>query len=155
MLVRNPIFSPFIEDGFGKTDNNADVWDLNDWWCEQYDETYDEESEQMVPLSSLPRPAFISDADAKLALAEREKLKAIGDAPKYLGRQVLAWAARAPNDRRVPEALYRMYTANNWSKYGCGNDMDIRNEIATLLKRRYPRDEWTAKLIADEAAESQ
>lgn len=155
VLVRNPIFSPFIEDGFGKTDNNADVWDLNDWWCEQYDETYDEESEQMVPLSSLPRPAFISDADAKLALAEREKLKAIGDAPKYLGRQVLAWAARAPNDRRVPEALYRMYTANNWSKYGCGNDMDIRNEIATLLKRRYPRDEWTAKLIADEAAESQ
>ncbi|HMS08994.1 MAG TPA: hypothetical protein PKE66_05895, partial [Pyrinomonadaceae bacterium] len=155
VLVRNPILSPFIEDGFGKTDNNADVWDLNDWWCEQYEETYDEETEQMVPLSTLPRPAFISDADAKLALAEREKLKAIGDAPKYLGRQVLAWAARAPNDRRVPEALYRMYTANGWSKYGCGNDMDVRNEIATLMKRRYPRDQWTAKLIAEEAAESQ
>ena len=154
-LVRNPIMTPFIEDGFGKTDNDPDVWDINDWWCEQYDETYDEDTSQMVPLSSLPRPAFISEADAKQALAEREKLKAIGDAPKYLGRQVLAWAARTPNDRRLPEALYRMYTANGWSKYGCGNDMDVRNEIATLMKRRYPRDEWTMKLIADEAAENQ
>lgn len=43
-----------------------------------------------------------------------------------------------------------MIEANGWTKYGCGNNEEIRDEMIGVLKRRYPDSEWTTKLIESE-----
>ncbi len=151
LVAKNPILSPYIEDGIGRTDNDAEQWDSDDWWCEPYDNEYRDESNSEVPKRLPPRPAFLTPAQSRTAQNERKRLKATGDAPKYLGSQVMRWAKRSPADRRVPELLYMMVVANGWNKYGCGNNEAIRDEAAKFLKTRYPDDEWTAKMLADES----
>lgn len=150
-VLKNPILSPYIEDGIGKTDNEMGEWDPNDWWCAPYDTEYDETSGAEVPKKLPGRPPFLTQMQAQSAQTERKKLSDIGDAPKWLGTKVLAWAKAAPMDRRVPEALYIAIKANGWNKYGCGNDEDTRNDLIAILQQHYPRSEWTAKLAQDES----
>lgn len=149
-LIRNPVLSPYVEDGLGKTDNEFNTWDANDWWCEPYDTVYDAELGDDVPRKLPQAPRFLTTAQSNAARAERRKLKEIGDAPKYLAQKVIDWAKRSPSDKRLPEALYLMVRANGWTKYGCGNNEELRTELINILRTRYPKSEWTAKLSADE-----
>ncbi|MEQ1603829.1 MAG: hypothetical protein ABL999_03090 [Pyrinomonadaceae bacterium] len=150
-VLKNPILSPYIQDGMGKTDNTSEEWDSDDWWCEPYDSEYSDETNAEIPKKLPPRPAFLTAAQSQTAQNERKKLKAIGDSPKYLAARVLAWLKRAPGDKRVPEAIYIMIGANGWNKYGCGNNEELRDELAKLLKTRFPGNEWAQKLVKDEA----
>ncbi len=150
-VLKNPVLSPFIEDGIGKSDNEQGDWDSNDWWCSPSDETYDDAAGAEVPRPLPKRPPFLTAVQVQSAVAERAKLKEIGDAPKFLGARVLGWAKAAPLDKRVPEALYITIQANGWTKYGCGNDEDMKNELTAFLKKHYPSSEWTTKLIKDES----
>lgn len=149
MILKNPMFSPYIEDGIGKTDNELNMWDGNDWWCTPYDTEFDEASGSEVPRK-VAKPAFLTAVQSQTAQAERKKIKDFGDAPAYLGNKVLQWAKRSPLDKRVPESLYIVYEANGWTKYGCGNNEDMKNEVGDILKRRYPDSEWTQKVIEEE-----
>lgn len=151
-VVKNPLLSPFVEDGMGKTDNESGQFESNDWWCEPYDLEYSDEANAEVPKGLPPRPAFLAATQSGTAQTERRRLKQIGDAPKFLAKKVLAWAKRYPSDRRLPEALYIMIEANGWTKYGCGNNEELRAEMSAVLKKHYPNSEWTAKL-ADEEGE--
>lgn len=150
-VLKNPLLSPYIEDGMGKTDNEMGDFDSNDWWCSPYDMEYNDETSEEQPKALPARPAFLTPAQSQTAQAERKRLKEIGDAPKYLAEKTLEWAKRSPTDRRVPEALYIMIGATGWTKYGCGNDEELRDEIAAWLKRHYPNSEWTVKLRTDES----
>ena len=150
-VLKNPILSPYIEDGIGKTDNTTEEWDSDDWWCEPYDSEYSDETNSEVPKKLPPRPVFLTAAQSQTAQNERKKLKVIGDSPKYLAAKVVAWSKRTPADKRVPEAIYIMIGANGWNKYGCGNNEGLREELAKSLKTRFPGNEWTQKLIKDEA----
>ena len=142
-LLKNPILSPDIDDGMGKTDNEQGEFDANDWWCAPYDP---ENSEYAVAP-----PRFLTQQQIAAAKAERAKLTAIGDAPKYLADRVLAWQRRSPTDRRIPESLYIIFQANGWTKYGCGNNEELQTQIGDILKRRYPQSDWTQKMIADQS----
>lgn len=146
-MLKNPILSPYIEDGMGKTDNAQGEFDSNDWWCAPYDEDANTE----VPMALPPRPAFITPVQTQTAQAERKRLKEIGDAPKFLADKVMAWSKAYPADKRVPEALYIAIQSNGWTKYGCGNNTELHDEFAAYLKKHYPDSEWTAKLISDES----
>ncbi len=150
-VLKNPILTPFIEDGTGKTDNEQGDFDSNDWWCAPYDTEYDEATSAEVPKKLPPRPAFLTPAQVKAAQTERKRLAEGGDAPKYLAEKVMDWAKKFPADRRVPEALYIVITANGWTKYGCGNNEEIRDQYSAFLKKTFPGSEWTAKLIKDES----
>jgi hypothetical protein len=33
-VLKNPILSPYLEAGIGKTNNDQDEWSSDDWWCE-------------------------------------------------------------------------------------------------------------------------
>ena len=147
-VLKNPIVTPYIEDGIGKTDNETSDFDSNDWWCGPYDRDEDGGTE---PKTLPSRPKFLTAAQSKTAQAERKRLKDIGDAPKFLGAKVLAWAKAAPLDRRVPEALYIMAHANGWTKYGCGNDEETHDALIAFLKKHFPGNPWTVKLAADES----
>ena len=149
-VLKNPVFSPYVEDGMGKTDNTQDQFDSNDWWCEPYDEEFNEATDTTGPRTLPPRPAFLTAAQTKIAQVERKRLRDTGDAPKFLAEKVLEWVKRSPTDKRVPEALYIVIEANAWTKYGCGNSEELRAELVALLKKRYPTSEWTAKIVEQE-----
>ncbi|MFM9903810.1 MAG: hypothetical protein ACKVQJ_04480 [Pyrinomonadaceae bacterium] len=149
-VLKNPILSPYLEDGIGKTDNEQGQFDGNDWWCAPYDTEYDEATSSEVPKKLPPRPAFLTAAQVQTSQAERKQLKDAGDAPKFLAAKVMAWAKEYPADKRVPEALYIVIEGNGWTKYGCGNDEETRDALAKYLKKKYPQSEWTAKLLAEE-----
>jgi hypothetical protein len=146
LILKNPMLSPFLEDGLGKADNEFGLWDANDWWCEPYEAEEDGEGTAYPP----PKPRFLNAAQSADAKAERKKLAALGDAPKFLGEKVLEWARLAPADKRVPEALFITWEANGWTKYGCGNNLELRNQIGDVLKRKYPNSEWTQKVLDEE-----
>jgi hypothetical protein len=150
-ILKNPILTPFIEDGLGRTDNEVGSFDADDWWCAPYiSEDESTEDAQYKPK----KPSFITEAQIKTAKIERQKLVDLGDAPKYLGDKVIAWQKRAPLDKRIPESLYIVYQANGWTKYGCGNNEELKNTARDLLIKRYPKNEWTGKLL-DEERENQ
>ena len=149
MIVKNPLLSPYIADNLGKGDNEVNMWDGNDWWCTPYDTEFDKGTGEEGPLRAA-KPMFLTAAQSATAQAERKKIKDFGDAPAYLGNKVLEWAKRSPLDKRVPESLYIVWEANGWTKYGCGNNEELKNEIAGVLKRRYLQSEWTQKLIEEE-----
>lgn len=99
------------------------------------------------------KPAFLNAAHIEAARRERAAIVAIDDAKSYLGKQAIAWARKAPNDPRIPEALYIAVRANSRYKYGCNGweyDEKTKKEAETILRTKYPRSPWTAKLEADE-----
>lgn len=149
-VLKNPLLSPYVETGTGRTDNAQEQWSSDDWWCEPYDTEYNDVTNSEQPKQLPRRPPFLTPAHSSLAQAERKRLKAIGDAPKFLAEKVMTWAKRSPADRRAPEALYIMIEANGWTKYGCGNNEELRDEMAELLRSKYPNSEWAKKLAADE-----
>lgn len=152
MILKNPILSPWVEDGIGKTDNEMNQWDANDWWCAPYDTEWDSATESEVPRK-ITKPAFITAAQVTAAKTERAKLKDLGEAPAYLGQKVLDWAKRSPLDKRIPESLYIVYEANGWTKYGCGNNEQLKSQIGTFMKRHYPGNAWTLKMDEEERAQ--
>ncbi len=154
LIIRNPMFTPFLDDGLGRTDNEVGAFDINDYWCEPYDEWYDDGVGDMVSRDKIARPKFLTPAQAQAATTEREKLKKIGNAPTYLGERVLQWAKRSPGDRRLPELLYNMYQSNGWTKYGCGNNPELQAKLGDLLRRRYPNSEWTHRLNREQEGEN-
>ena len=150
LILKNPMFSPFLEDGLGKADNEFNTWDANDWWCKPYETEYDEDTGEEVKVKLPPKPKFLTPAQTNAAQAERKKLAEIGDAPKFLGEKVLEWSRLAPADKRVPELLYIVWEANGWTKYGCGNNEELRIQIGDVLRRKYPQSEWTQKVLDEE-----
>lgn len=158
-ILKNPLMSPYIEDGIGKSDNEFGEWDSNDWWCSSYLEADDpgtQPSEELdLGFKRLPIPKFLTAAQRQAAIAERKKLIALGDAPDMLGKRVVDWAKRFPTDKRVPEALYIVHQANGWTKYGCGSNEDLQNQITAIMKKSFPSSEWTRKLETDESEKSQ
>lgn len=150
-ILKNPYFSPYLEDGMGKTDNEFGQWDSNDWWCSSYLADA-ENADNGEPKVDVVPPRFLTAAQKQAASAEYKRIIALGDAPQFLAERVVAWAERAPADPRVPESLYIVHQANGWTKYGCGNNEDLQKKIADIMNKRYPRSEWTRKLT-EEAAE--
>jgi hypothetical protein len=154
LILKNPMFSPYLEDGLGKADNEFNSWDANDWWCAPYETEYDETTGTEVKVKLPPKPLFLTAAQTTAAQAERKKLSEIGSAPKFMGEKVLEWARLAPADKRVPESLFIAWEANGWTKYGCGNNEELRQEISDVLKKKYPQSEWTQKLLDEEKEQS-
>jgi hypothetical protein len=150
LILKNPMLSPFLEDGLGKADNEFDNFDANDWWCAPYEMEYDEATGEEVKVKLPTKPMFLTAAQSTAAQAERKKLLTTGDAPKFMGEKVLEWARLAPLDKRVPESLYIVWQANGWTKYGCGNNEELRRQIGDVLKKKYSQNEWTQKVLDEE-----
>lgn len=150
LMLKNPMVSPYLDDGFGKNDNTFDNFDSNDWWCGPYEP---EEGSTVNEEYRVKPPSFLSPAHIAAAKLERRKLVAVGDAPKYFGEKVLEWARLAPADKRVPESLLLVWRANGWTKYGCGSNVELRQQIGEVLKRRYPQSAETKTLLDEEKEE--
>ena len=153
-MLKNPVLSPYIEDGMGRTDNEQGQFDADDWWCSLYGEDSETEpGDSDIAKKPSVKLSFLTTAQIQAAKAEQAKLKNIGDAPKFLGDKVMAWAKRSPLDRRIPESLYIVYEANGWTKYGCGSNEELHTQIGEYLKQHYQQSEWTQKLLDEEKSD--
>src|SRR4029453_18653148 len=125
------------------------VMDLeNAWWCETSDTEWRDGDE--VPKVAPPSGFFDPD-QFTTARKEFTKLSEIGRAKIFLGKRVLQWAAEAPDDPRIPEALFIAFKANVEYRYGCyGGDesLEIQQQAAELLHEQYAQSPWTGKLSA-------
>lgn len=87
-----------------------------------------------------PAPFLTSEERTQVVFqwADREQLDS---APNHLGREVIRWARRHPEDPRSPEALHRVVRL---TRYGCiGEDYGaVSKEAFELLHARWPKSEW-------------
>jgi hypothetical protein len=147
---RFPTLSPWVSPGiprFWMTAEEPEYYLELAWWCRPSETEYEMDGTEV--RKSVPSPRFLSAKDLTIAKRERALLIEIGNAKSYLGKRVLAWAKRSPDDPRIPEALFIGAQANQSYKYGCGGweqDEEIRTALEKLLHEKYPQSEWTAKL---------
>ena len=147
LILKHDNFSPYVPSGLGSPQEQYTY--ASRWWCSPYDDYYDIESDKSIPRSAIPKPAFLTAAQSGAARAEMKKLKEIGDAPKYLAEKVFEWSRMRPGDKLVPESLFIAYEANDWDKYGCGGNEELRKEAANILRTKYPLSEWTRNLSGE------
>lgn len=156
-LLKFPGTRPFVVPGVGRFTplNERDSYRDN-WWCERAPDaavSEDETAEGAEGNTAAKRPAstveateldFMSGAQKAAGKKERAALQALGTAPNYLAREVLAWAKRTPNDPRIPEALHIAVMA---TRYGCSDkDTGALSKAAwQLLHSRYASSTWAKK----------
>ena len=149
VLLKFPSLSPLLREGVPEFVNVEDSeYYLQDaWWCAPSDTEYTMKGEEVTKV--VPKPLFLSATQLETAHRERAALVTLGDAKSYLAKQTLAWARSAPQDPRVPEALYIAVQATSTYKYGCSGweyDRVTKKQAETILRTRYPQSPWTAKL---------
>ena len=110
------------------------------WWC-----IYSEESAEKTTAND-KKLNFLTPAQKTVAREENARLAGVEAAPEFFGAEIIKWTKAAPADRRLPEALFIASRANDWTKYGCGNNEEIKNQLEAILRSRFPQSKWTAKL---------
>ena len=149
VLLKFPTLSPFVKSGIPDfaTSDDINYYFESAWWCTLPVTEYNRKSEEVPKV--VRKPNFLTARRIESAAAERDKLEAIGDAKRYLGKLVLQWAKSSPEDSRIPEALYIAFNANGSYKYGCGgweHDDEVQRETSRLLREKYPNSPWTIRL---------
>ena len=91
-----------------------------------------------------PAEAIVEPRLRGAAERERAQLDSLGPAPDVLCRRTLAWADRAPQDPRIPEALALAVRA---TRYGCSakSTSAWSRRAFQRLHTRYPQSEWTRR----------
>jgi hypothetical protein len=150
ILLRQPSLSPFVTSGLpvSATAETLDYYFETAWWCPPSGTDYNNQGDEVPKV--VAKPGVLTAAQLAAAAREHAALVAVGDGKSYLGKRVLEWARLSPQDPRVPEALYIAAMANGQYKYGCDGwsyDRETREQTEALLRRKYPRSEWTAKLL--------
>jgi hypothetical protein len=149
VLLKFPNLSPYVPGDLPEwnTTEELDYYLESAWWCPQSDTDYDNNGNEVAKV--VAKPSFLTPEQLETARRERVALRALGDGKVYLGKQVLEWARNSPSDPRVPEALFIAVKANQSYKYGCSGwefDEETRKAADALLRQRYQRSRWTAKL---------
>ena len=150
VLLKEPTLSPFVNGALPETHSTSEELEYyfeTSWWCPLPETDYDEKGNEIPKV--VFTPAFLSARELEAARQERAALKLTGDAKSYLGKQVLEWARIAPADPRIPEALFIAARANESYKFGCDSwtsDEETKAKAEAMLRQRYPRSPWTAKL---------
>ena len=152
-LLKFPDLTPLVGAGIPSftTPEEIDYYFEASWWCRPAETVYDNDGNQ-VP-KEVVAPGFLTPEALATARRERSKLISLGNAKTFLGHQVWAWAKRAPEDPRIPEALFIAIKANEGYKYGCDmweGDDELRAQLTELLNQRYQQSPWTAKLAAEQ-----
>lgn len=152
-LLKFPALSPYVS---GELNDNESTEELDyyletAWWCLLPNTEYDGHGNEVAKV--VPPPSFLTAEQLETARRERVAMRALGDAKSYLGKQVVEWAKSSPLDPRIPEALYIAVRANESYKYGCDSwafDEETKTAAENLLRQRYAKSPWTAKLPDDE-----
>ena len=143
--LKFPGMEPVIDTGSGRgTPLNEQDSYRDNWWCAAaLAEPETSGNGEKKPQSAIkPSPVFLTGAQRATAEKEYATLASFGAAPNYLCRQVIEWATKHADDRRVPEALH---LAVKTTRYSCTDKQTGRWSKAAydFLHRRYPGNTWT------------
>ena len=149
VLLKFPNLSPYVPAGLPEFSTTEQIdYDFETaWWCPQEDTEIDDDIKEVPKV--VFKPSFLTAEELATAHRERVALQELKDAKSFLGKQVLEWARTSPLDPRLPEALFIAVRANSQYKYGCNGweyDEKTMNAAEALLRRRYERSPWTARL---------
>jgi hypothetical protein len=151
--LKLPGVEPAVDSSIGRRTplNKQDVYRDN-WWCassfstdssgQADDETARKKAAPPITARADMNLSFLSDTEKETGAKEYGRLTAVGAAPDYLCRQVIAWANTHATDPRVPEGLH---LAVKTTRFGCTGKESARWSKAAfdLLHRRYPNNPWT------------
>jgi hypothetical protein len=155
-ILKFPGLETSLFSGMGRTTPLGERDSYRDnWWCAITEraasasgadaaEAASAQSGKLKPATEKVELLFLNEAQRETARRERAQLIALGTAPNYLAREVIAWANRTPNDARVPEALHIVVIS---TRYGCTDKESGKWSKAAyqLLHKRYPKSAWAQK----------
>jgi hypothetical protein len=140
-ILKNPGMRPYVTAGAARDVDFSKIEDYGDnWWAvRELCRPEHESSEQTAKC-----PPFLPAADVTVATKEVETLKALGEAPNVLTKNVLQYARSHPNDPRIPEALHRCVKATRFGSTDA-KTTDYSKQAFQLLHKRYGGSTWAAK----------
>ena len=130
-MLKNPATRPRVDFGTGRQSAFGEIDDYRDnWWCISPD------------AQAGTAPAFLSKEQLALAKDENAKLAISGS--NFLATKTSEWAAFAPKESRLPEALA---LAVKSTRYGCQNCDTAKASKAAfdILKNRFGSSDWKKK----------
>lgn len=164
LVLRNFGMSPYIQGGaerHGMPINEFDYYQDNYWQPLTSDKQTDKDDRNLyetVNLSGDPdlemkvseymKPGLkkrLSAAERKSGDAERNTIL-INHPSRFLGQAVLKWARLHPDDREVPEMLYRVVKLPKWSGTS-EQGTKYSREAYLVLHSRYPNSSWAEKAV--------
>jgi hypothetical protein len=144
IALQNPAMRPYITGGAQRSTAFDKIDDYhNNWWCRGgISEYYSDGLKEKIPRSM--KMDFLSAADFAAASSEFDKLCALGPGPDYLLDQVINWAAKHPQDPRLPAALSRAISS---PKFGCGTKLAnaLSKKAFAILHANFPNDHYSKK----------
>jgi len=152
LMLHFPGLSPYVHAGVRRR-NVAGIDNFREnWWCgfnagsDIADSTgirynYFRYSDPKKAPEPAEFPAYLGAGEKAAFDAEWKMLAAVETAPNYLGKIVLSWAAKNPQDPRVPEALHLVVKA---TRFGCTDDASgtYSRKAFQLLHGRYAGSPW-------------
>ncbi len=148
VILNYPVIQPYVPVGVGRENSPPASIDSirGNWWCaeaaaENKDSgSYDHYDFDYPKLS----PNFMTAEQTAAGVREQKQITASGNSATFLARRAVEFANRNPNHPQTPEMLH---LAVRSTRYGCidGDTLKYSKEAFTILHKRYPKSEWTAK----------
>jgi hypothetical protein len=151
MLLKFPGLRPYVMSGAGRWLPLDRLDNLRDnWWCPltlgvdfelpnflKVNRRPGGAAEQPQPPPQPTFAPFLSQAERDKTKEELDRLASLDSGPDFLGRRLMAWARRHPDDPRVPGALY---TVVRLPHLGCPTTQtgEFSRAAFRLLHARYP-----------------
>ena len=142
MILRNPGMRPILSDANGRRTPINKIDDYQDNWWAASDLSPGEGAEQKAANAEFS--TSLSAAEKASAQTEIKSLKSFGDAPVGLGKAVLDWSTKSPQDPRIPEALHLAVRATKFCNH-TNETSAVSKQAYAVLHNKYPKNPWTAK----------
>jgi hypothetical protein len=147
MLLSNPGMRPIITGGQLRQTEFNHIDDYQDNWWQKENFAVQKKGTEYDPVKDQDAQSYaacLSKTDATTGAAEVKKLTALGPAPAVMCDAILAYARKAPQDQRVPQALALAVKATHFGESGPASKKGSK-ECFTLLHSKYPKNPWTVK----------
>lgn len=141
MILKNPGMRPNLSDAYGRETpiNKIDDYQNNWWAVSSFTPSGDAQKTANTEFAG-----SLNAAEKAAAAAEIKTLKSFGEASIGLGKAVLAWTEKSPQDPRLPEALHLAVRATKFCDH-TNETSAISKKLFTVLHNKYPKSPWTAK----------
>lgn len=154
-ILKFPGLSPYFRSGLPRTAALSKIDEYSDnWWPKDWikrNDPRDDETDAAILARARRRKAIIEGDRGCLTAkqiaegsAQLNAIVALGVAPNFLTKTVVAFARKHPQDTRVPEALHLAVKSTRYGETDEGTSA-LSKQAFQLLKSRYKTTAWAKK----------